>query len=105
MTGQRGGRGTLKRPILSPLRYPGGKSTLYQNLLTVVRANNLTSGTYVEPYAGGAGAALALLITGQVQHIVINDLDPAIYAFWWTVVNEPRVLSKLIADAKLDMHE
>jgi DNA adenine methylase len=105
VSGQSGGGGVLKRPVLSPLRYPGGKSTLYQNLLAVVRANNLTSGTYVEPYAGGAGAALALLITGQVQHIVINDLDPAIYAFWWAVVNEPKAFSKLIDGAKLDIHE
>jgi DNA adenine methylase len=48
---------------------------------------------------------LALLVTGQVQHIVINDLDPAIYAFWWAVVNEPAAFSKLIEKARLDLDE
>ena len=53
---------SLKRPIVSPLRYPGGKSSLYLSLRALLRVNDLTSGTYVEPYAGGAGAAMALLI-------------------------------------------
>lgn len=52
MTGSGGGRGVLKRPVLSPLRYPGGKGTLYQDLLTVVRANNLLVGS-PEPAASG----------------------------------------------------
>ncbi len=98
-------RSVFKRPILSPLRYPGGKSALYVPLRNLVRANGLTSGTYVEPYAGGAGAALALLITGQVKAIVINDLDPAIYAFWHAVVRETTAFSRLIEGAVLDLRE
>lgn len=47
----------------------------------------LENPTYVEPYAGGAGAALALLEQGAASEIVINDLDPAIYSFWNAVVN------------------
>ena len=43
--------------------------------------NELENITYVEPFAGGAGAALALLLSGKVNRIVINDLDRAIYAF------------------------
>lgn len=94
-----------KRPRLSPLRYPGGKSSLYPRLRSLVRANKLSDGTYVEPYAGGAGAALALLITGEVHRIVINDLDPAIYAFWSAVVNTPREFSALLSGAKLTVDE
>jgi DNA adenine methylase len=74
-------------------------------LRVLLRANGLTSGTYVEPYAGGAGAALALLMTGEVQRIVINDLDPAIYAFWYGVVNEPTAFSRLIDSAELTLPE
>jgi DNA adenine methylase len=98
-------RSFFKRPIISPLRYPGGKSALYVPLRGLLRSNSLTSGTYVEPYAGGAGAALALLVTGQVQRIVINDLDPAIYAFWYAVVNETSAFSRLIDNAMLDLRE
>jgi DNA adenine methylase len=98
-------RGTFKRPLLSPLRYPGGKSALYIPLKALVRSNGLTAGTYVEPYAGGAGAALALLVTGQVQRIVINDLDPAIYAFWRALVADTSAFSRLITDAVLNLEE
>src|SRR5690348_8663751 len=74
-----------RRPVVSPLRYPGGKSYLYPRLRALVRANGLSKGVYVEPYAGGAGAALGLLITGEVAKIAINDLSPAIFAFWQAV--------------------
>jgi DNA adenine methylase len=94
-----------KRPVISPLRYPGGKSTLYLPLRAILRANDLTTGIYVEPYAGGAGAAVALLVTGQVQYIVINDLDPAIYAFWRAVLEDPRRFAKMIESVRLDLDE
>jgi DNA adenine methylase len=40
---------------------------------------------YVEPFAGGAGAALRLLYEEQVDRIVLNDLNPGIAAFWRAV--------------------
>lgn len=95
----------LQRVIISPLRYPGGKGSLYSTLKSFVRANDLTRGTYVEPYAGGAGAALALLVTDQVQRIVINDLDPAIFAFWSAVVAEPARFSERITKSALTVKE
>ncbi|WP_460108652.1 DNA adenine methylase [Streptomyces sp. YKOK-J1] len=94
-----------KKPIISPLRYPGGKASLYPRLRAIVRANDLTAGTYVEPYAGGAGAALGLLVTGQVRRIVINDLDPAIYAFWKAVVSESSALSRMVEKVELTVSE
>ncbi|MEW2284354.1 DNA adenine methylase [Streptomyces sp. NPDC047841] len=94
-----------KKPIISPLRYPGGKASLYTRLRAIVRANDLTAGTYVEPYAGGAGAALGLLVTGQVRRIVINDLDPAIYAFWKAVTSEPLAISRMVEKAELTVSE
>lgn len=30
---------------------------------------------------------LFLLMRGYVNHIVINDIDPAIHAFWWSILN------------------
>jgi DNA adenine methylase len=66
----------------SPLRYPGGKTSLFPFFDDVLKKNNLYEGTYIEPFAGGAGAALSLLLLEKVEKIAINDLDPAIYAFW-----------------------
>lgn len=105
MSGALANKSQLRRVTISPLRYPGGKGSLYSRLRAFVRANDLTQGTYVEPYAGGAGAALALLVTGQVQRIVVNDLDPAIFAFWSAVVAEPVRFSERIMKAKLTVKE
>lgn len=71
----------------SPLRYPGGKSSLFSFFGSLIEKNGLQHVQYVEPYAGGAGAALALLILGKVDSIIINDLDRAVYAFW-NAINE-----------------
>lgn len=54
----------------------------------IIKGQGLEKITYVEPFAGGAGAALALLFSDQVERIVINDLDRAIYSFWKSAVNE-----------------
>jgi DNA adenine methylase len=81
----------LKRQLqyfYTPLRYPGGKSSLLSFFGSIIEKNGLKNVQYVEPYAGGAGAALALLILGKVDSIVINDLDRAVYAFWKAITKD-----------------
>jgi DNA adenine methylase len=94
-----------QRLLASPLRYPGGKGSLYSRLRALIRDSDLAGCTYVEPYAGGAGAGLALLVSGQVQQVVVNDLDPAIYAFWAMLVADPEGLIKQIHEVKLSVAE
>lgn len=72
----------------SPLRYPGGKTFLFPFFDQVIKDRGLRNVTYVEPFAGGAGAGLALLFLEKVERIVINDLDRAIYAFWRSAILE-----------------
>lgn len=80
----------------SPLRYPGGKTFLFPFFDNVIKDNGLEKVTYVEPFAGGAGAALALLLSGKVDRIVINDLDKAIYAFWKSsIFNSAKFIKKI----------
>ena len=71
----------------SPLRYPGGKNCIFPFVSNLFYENNLIGVRYAEPYAGGAGLALRLLIEGYVDHIYINDLDKSIYAFWNNILN------------------
>ena len=66
----------------SPLRYPGGKAKLYPLVHKIISDNGLLGETYIEPFAGGAGLALKLLLNNDVKRIVLNDFDPAIFAFW-----------------------
>lgn len=98
-------RRVTQRPMVSPLRYPGGKGALYSRLRWLIRESGLAGCTYVEPYAGGAGAGLSLLVTGQVERVVINDLDPAVCAFWKTLVEHPEGLVERIKKVKLTVAE
>jgi DNA adenine methylase len=95
----------LKRPLFSPLRYPGGKSALFPLLCETVRLNGAGGGTYVEPYAGGGGVALGLLLTEQVERVVVNDLDPAIYAFWTAVTMNSEKFLKRLQSVELSVSE
>lgn len=72
----------------SPLRYPGGKAALSHLLRDLIVQNNLHDGVYAEPFAGGAGAAIELLKQEIVSHVVINDLDFPIYAFWKSAIGQ-----------------
>ncbi|MAD88103.1 MAG: DNA methyltransferase [Pseudoalteromonas sp.] len=84
--------------FFTPLRYPGGKGKLSYYVKSIIESNNLLDGHYVEPFAGGAGVALELLFHEYVNQIHINDLDPAVYAFWSACVNKTEELCKLISD-------
>lgn len=72
----------------SPLRYPGGKAKLAPFMQLMINNLNLQGGTYIEPFAGGAGIALDLLFNNLVSHIVINDYDKAVASFWKAVLTE-----------------
>lgn len=89
----------------SPLRYPGGKSKLYKNLLQVVKTNKLKGATYVEPFAGGSAIALILLLSKKVNRIHINDYDRSIYAFWYSVMNHTEELIRLIMNTPITVDE
>lgn len=89
----------------SPLRYPGGKSSLSSFLAQVIQLNGVGGGTYVEPYAGGAGAALELLFQNVVERIVVNDFDPSIYAFWYSALNFTETFIERIKNVPLTIEE
>ncbi|MBQ4796667.1 DNA adenine methylase, partial [Pectobacterium versatile] len=57
----------------TPLRYPGGKGKLSYYIKSLLEANLITDGYYVEPYAGGAAIALDLVVNEYVRNIIIND--------------------------------
>lgn len=82
--------------FLSPLRYPGGKRKLGAFVAEVVDAQQSRPRRYVEPFAGGAGVGLHLLVHGHVEEVVLNDLDPGIAAFWRAVFTRPEDLVKRI---------
>lgn len=89
----------------SPLRYPGGKQILAPVLGYLVHLNGSRGGTYVEPYAGGAGAAISLLFGEHVDRVLINDADRCVYFFWRAVLDETDAFLELIQKAPLTIAE
>ena len=91
--------------LASPLRYPGGKSSLAGLLSAIRRLNGLGSLAIAEPFGGGAGASLTLLYQEETHEIHINDADPAVHAIWWSLINENRKFTKMIATTRVSMAE
>lgn len=89
----------------SPLRYPGGKSKIAPLIRLIIEKTGSSDITYIEPFAGGAGVALSLLIEGVVDQVVINDYDKAIYSFWRALKEAPQELIDLIEHTPLTIDE
>lgn len=89
----------------SPLRYPGGKAVLSNFFADILAVNGLRDGVYVEPYAGGAGAALNLLFGEHVQRIILNDADPCICAFWEAVLYRKDDLIGRLEETSVNIQE
>lgn len=89
----------------TPLRYPGGKYSLLSLFNNIIEKNSLENIQYIEPYAGGAGAALPLLILGKVDSIIINDLDKAVFAFWKSVTEYTDNLIQRIQETAITIDE
>lgn len=72
----------------TPLRYPGGKSIMSPFFEELIECNSLKNVIYSEPFAGGAGAAINLLLNNSVEAIRINDASRGIFSFWNSLIQE-----------------
>lgn len=89
----------------SPLRYPGGKGKLAPFMKLMIKKLSVQGGTYIEPFAGGAGVALDLLFNDLVSHIVINDYDKAVASFWKAVLTDNDRFIDRIHNVPLNINE
>ena len=87
----------------SPLRYPGGKANLAGFLRGLIERNVGERCTYFELYAGGAGAALDLLLGGHVEKIVLNDADTHIYYFWDAILHHTDDFLRMMWNTPVNM--
>lgn len=90
---------------ISPLRYPGGKLKVYHELVELLMKNNKLGSTYVEPFAGGCGLALALLKNEKVSNLILNDIDRGIYSFWKSILLYNNEFCKMVENADISIQE
>ncbi|GLU44734.1 DNA adenine methylase [Allomuricauda sp. NBRC 101325] len=88
----------------TPLRYPGGKQRLSPFIQELLEVNEI-DGNYLEPYAGGAGIAMELLLSKKVKKVHLNDSDKGVYAFWYSVINHTEALCSKILSASMTIEE
>ncbi|MBF2357134.1 DNA adenine methylase [Listeria welshimeri] len=89
----------------SPLRYPGGKTQLYQFVKEIIALNDINECTYIEPYSGGFGTGVELLLNNDVSSVVINDFDRSIYSLWFSILNHTELLIQLIEQTPISIEE
>lgn len=89
----------------SPLRYPGGKASIYKMVSDILTNNCGGYISYAEPYAGGCGLALSLLFKGDVQELHLNDIDVSIASLWHCILNDTDRLLKKVNDVNVNMEE
>jgi len=87
------------RRYVSPLRYPGGKAAMAPWLADMFadQGGLMDVEVWMEPFAGGAGAALTLLDREAVEEVWLVDANPAIAAFWFALVNAGDELAARVA--------
>jgi DNA adenine methylase len=89
----------------TPLRYPGGKSLFTDYFKRYISDNFEGKAIYAEPYCGGAGLAMNLLIDGLVSHVLINDANYLIYAFWKSLIEKGEEFLQLFDNTEVNLDE
>jgi len=89
----------------TPLRYPGGKSLMTNFFIDLFRTNGLQSVVYAEPYAGGAGAAINLLLGNYVNDIIINDANIGVFSFWKALISDSDRFIQIVHDIPVTLSE
>lgn len=93
------------RKTYTPLRYPGGKSSMYNKILEIINNNNITNFTYTEPFAGGFGIGIRMILENKANKAIINDVDYAIYSFWFSILNYTKDFCELIKNSPITVEE
>jgi len=89
----------------TPLRYPGGKTKLYGFVENLIEKNFELAPVYCEPFSGGFGIGIKLLLNNKVSKVYINDLDSAIYAFWYSILNHKDDFINMIRNTEVTIEE
>ena len=73
-----------KKPLLSPFRYPGGKSWLKP---VIEHWLNPPVEHLVEAFAGGANVTIAALVHSLASRATMIEIDPNVAAVWMVILD------------------
>lgn len=87
----------------TPLRYPGGKTQLSKFVQHTIEINHMVSPIYCEPFCGGAGVAVDLLLGRKADSIILNDFDICIYSVWNAILNDTDSFLRNLHDTPINI--
>src|ERR1041384_4486539 len=83
--------------IISPLRYPGGKTKALRQIVAFLPAQ---FASYREPFVGGGSLFLHLKQQRPQLSVWINDLNYDLYCFWQSAQTKLTKLVQAVAEIK-----
>ena len=87
-----------RKPLLSPFRYPGGKTWLRPIIRKWLKR---PVAQLIEPFGGGAVISLTALNEGLTKQAIILERDPSVASVWASMLNgEATWLCRKIQDFK-----
>lgn len=85
--------------LLSPFRYPGGKTWLVPKVIQWLAGDERKPFAFIEPFAGGSIVGLNVAFHGLARKVTLVELDENVSVVWQTILNGgARYLAKRIAE-------
>lgn len=75
-------------PLISPFRYPGGKTWLVPEVRRWVNGLSFRPSVFIEPFAGGAIVGLTIAVENLADKVVLCELDSDVAAVWRVVFGQ-----------------
>jgi len=72
--------------LLSPFRYPGGKTWLVPLIFRWLGDMKPRPDEFIEPFAGGAIVGLNVAFRRLTNHVTLAELDEEVAAVWQTII-------------------
>lgn len=86
MTAERASSNLHAAKLLSPFRYPGGKTWLIPYIYQWFNEMDNKPTMYIEPFAGGSIVGLNVAYRKLVDHVFLVELDQDVAAVWHTIL-------------------
>lgn len=84
-------------------RYPGGKTKIKDEIIGRIKRYYEDNDCYdvcqyVEPFFGAGAIGMNFMASTPIKKVMISDADPAIYAFWSSVIFTPDALCQMVEE-------
>lgn len=92
-------------PLLSPFRYPGGKTWLIPEIRNWLGRLSQKPKIFIEPFAGGGIASLNVAFGKLAHHVIMAELDDNVAAVWEIILTDADWLADRILNFEISLEQ